>query len=111
MVPSTEDAMERLSEIPKDLQQTLKDRTQSFADRVRLAAEQMNPSEDDTAPLHVVPREDQWAVVAQGSQTAERISETKEAAVERARPIAKSRETHLVIHRTDGRIQEVHNYR
>lgn len=111
MVPSAEDAMARLSKIPKDLQETLKTRTQSFADQVRLAAEQMNPNEAETVPLHVVPREDRWAVVAQGSKEAERVSGTKEEAVERARRIAKSRETHLVIHRKDGTIQEVHNYR
>lgn len=111
MTPSGKGTMDRLSEIPGELQQTLKDRTQSFADRIRLAAEKMNPNEGDTVPLHVVPRDDRWAVVTQGSGTAERMADTKEEAVKRARPLAKSRETHLVIHRTDGTIQEVHNYR
>ncbi len=111
MVPSGKDTMERLSEIPSDLQKTLKERTQSFADRVRLAAEKMNPKEGEPVPLHVVPRDGQWAVVAQGSDTAERVADTKEDAVKRARRVAKSRETHLVIHRKDGTIQEVHNYR
>lgn len=111
MVPPNTDAMDRLTEIPKELQETLKERTRAFGDRIRAAAERADPTEDDRAPVHVVPQEGRWEIVSQGSEEIERTADTKDAAVDSARRLARSRETHMVVHRTDGTIQQVHNYR
>jgi uncharacterized protein YdaT len=51
---------------------------------------------------HVVPRGRKWAVQAEGSARATRLTESKAEAVELARQIARRQGTDVVIHRHDG---------
>ena len=63
------------------------------------------------AAYHVVPREDGWAVAAEGSQRATAVLETKAEAVSFARRLVRSATSgQLVIHGRDGRILQKHKY-
>lgn len=56
---------------------------------------------------HVVPHERGWAVLAEGSQQPTKVFRLKPEAEDRARDIARNQETHVVIHGSDGRIDDV----
>jgi hypothetical protein len=60
--------------------------------------------------VHVVPREDGWAVQSEGSSRAASVHDTQREAVEAAREMAQNQEAELVIHGRDGRIRERDSY-
>ena len=56
---------------------------------------------------HVVPRDDGWAVVRPGSDRASALTDTQEAAIDRAREIlGNDGGGELVTHRPDGTIRD-----
>jgi len=55
--------------------------------------------------VHIIKRDNGWAVKKQGAQKASKIYETKEVAKERANPLRK-KGYDLVIHKRDGSIEE-----
>jgi hypothetical protein len=62
------------------------------------------------ANLHVVPRNDGWAVRTEGRSRATSIHSSQREAIETARKLAKESATILVIHGRDGRIRERDSY-
>lgn len=59
---------------------------------------------------HVVPREDGWAVRGEGNSRDTSHHDTQADAAERAREIARSQRSEVVIHRPDGRIRDRDSY-
>ncbi|WP_100405253.1 DUF2188 domain-containing protein [Bacillus solitudinis] len=59
---------------------------------------------------HVLAHKDGWAVQAEDSKQPSHVFEKKEDAIARARTIAKNKETHLVVHTKDGKVQEKTSY-
>lgn len=60
--------------------------------------------------VHVVPRDDKWAVRREGNVRATSVHATQAGAIERARQIASNERSEVVIHRADGRIRERDSY-
>lgn len=60
--------------------------------------------------IHVVPRENGWAVYKAGHEKAAQIYETKELAVERGKVEAKAEKSELLIHGEDGQIKQKNSY-
>lgn len=54
---------------------------------------------------HVVKREHGWAVLGEGNQRDTVVLPTQEAAVARARKIARNRGSELIVHTRDGQIR------
>jgi len=52
--------------------------------------------------VHVVPRQDGWAVKSEGTSRAAKVYKGKSAAVSRGKEIASKRSGHVVIHKKDG---------
>ncbi|UOQ84108.1 DUF2188 domain-containing protein [Gracilibacillus salinarum] len=59
---------------------------------------------------HVVPHDDQWAVMSQDAKQASNIYQYKRDAIDRAKEIAKNKGTQVTIHRQDGSIQNTLQY-
>jgi len=59
---------------------------------------------------HVVPRDDQWAVVGEGNSKATAVYPTQQEAIERAKEIAQNQQSELLIHGTNGQIRERNSY-
>lgn len=59
---------------------------------------------------HVVPVGDKWAVRGAGNSRLTSTHPTQEAATSRAREIAISQKSEVVIHRPDGRIRDKDSY-
>lgn len=59
---------------------------------------------------HVVKRDDGWAVVGEGNSRDTSVHQTQEAAIERAREIAKNYRSEVVIHGQDGKIRDKDSY-
>jgi len=59
---------------------------------------------------HVVPIGDKWGVRGEGNSRLTSTHQTQEAAVSRARDIAITRRSEVVIHRPDGRIRDKDSY-
>ncbi len=59
---------------------------------------------------HVVPRNDQWAVVGAGNSRATVVVSTQQQAINIAKPIATNQGGDVVIHNTHGRIRERNSY-
>src|SRR6187399_1781508 len=55
---------------------------------------------------HVVPREQAWAIVGEGSSRATAVAPTQVKAIATARDIARNQSTELIVHGRDGRIRE-----
>ena len=60
--------------------------------------------------IHVVPRNDGWAVRGEGTIRATSVHQTQRDAVDAAREIARSRGSELIIHGRDGRIRDRDSY-
>jgi len=60
--------------------------------------------------IHVVPRDDCWAVRRDGNERATSVHATQEEAKKEAIRMAKRERTEVVIHRADGRILERDSY-
>ena len=60
--------------------------------------------------IHVVPRNDGWAIRKEGTSRATSVHETQRDAVEAGREIARNQSSELVIHGRDGRIRERDSY-
>ena len=60
--------------------------------------------------MHVVPREDGWAVQSEGSSRAASRHDTQREAAEAAKEMARNKRGELVIHGRDGRIRERNSY-
>ncbi|PYZ92025.1 hypothetical protein CR194_17670 [Salipaludibacillus keqinensis] len=59
---------------------------------------------------HVFPHEEGWAVQAEDGKQPSDVFDKKQDAIERAREIAQKKETHLVIHKADGSVQDKQSY-
>lgn len=110
MKERTKDAVDDLKQIPGELRERVEDGTRRFLDQVQSPFEERD-DEQVARPQHVVPREDRWAVLPQGSKKATKLFQTKEDAFEAARETAKRQETMLIAHRRDGTVQETRSYR
>jgi hypothetical protein len=64
----------------------------------------------DGENLHVVPRNEGWAVRVEGRIRATSIHRSQREAIAAARKLAKEAATQLVIHRRDGRIRDRDSY-
>ena len=60
--------------------------------------------------LHVVPRNEGWAIVSEGKSKATSIHDTQAEAIDEARTIAKRLSGQLVIHGRDGRVRDRDSY-
>lgn len=59
---------------------------------------------------HVVPHEDGWAVKGEGNSKNTGVFDTQKEAIHRAKQIAKSYESDVIIHRKDGTIRDRMSY-
>lgn len=60
--------------------------------------------------IHVVPRNEGWAVRREGASRPTSVHQTQRDAVDAAREIARSRHGELIIHGRDGRIRDRDSY-
>ena len=60
--------------------------------------------------IHVVPRDDRWAVVREGAERDSSHHDTQADATEAARQIAQREGVELFIHRPNGRIRDRDTY-
>jgi len=60
--------------------------------------------------IHVVPKDDKWAVERENSQRASYLAETQKEAIELARELAINSKVELLIHGKDGKIRERNSY-
>ncbi len=60
--------------------------------------------------LHVKSHDDGWAVEEEDNRKAKHVFDKKEYAVEKARELAKKNNVSLIIHKSDGKIQEKRSY-
>lgn len=65
---------------------------------------------DPDAAWHVVPARDGWDVRREGAETAHRHCSTKRDALAAGREVARNQRGRLVIHRSDGGVQQEHAY-
>lgn len=68
------------------------------------SGETQSGSEGD--PQHVLPEGDHWAIRKEGSEQATETFETKSQAQQRAEEIARNQKTDLVIHDSEGNVQD-----
>ncbi len=59
---------------------------------------------------HVVPHKDGWAVKGAGNSKATVVVDTQSEAIEKAKQIAKNKESEVVIHRPNGKIRDTDSY-
>lgn len=59
---------------------------------------------------HVVPHNDQWAVIGEGNKRVTSITHTQKEAIEVARDIARRQRSELLIHRPNGQIRDRDSY-
>jgi uncharacterized protein YdaT len=59
---------------------------------------------------HVIPHNGQWAIRGEGSTRHTVVFKTQGDAIRRARELARSQRSELVIHGRDGRIREKSSY-
>lgn len=108
MQETAKDTLDELKQIPREIRDRIETGTEAFLERVKAPFEEA----DEASPAqHVVPREDRWAVLPQGSDTATRIFDTKADAFSAAQKTAKRQGSVLIVHRKDGTVQEIRNYR
>lgn len=60
--------------------------------------------------IHVVHKNDSWAIEEEGQDTVMSIHDTKEEAVNAARDIARKNKVELIIHNLNGRISRRNSY-
>src|SRR5258705_2300396 len=60
--------------------------------------------------VHVIPRNEKWAVVDEGKSRATSTFETQTEAIEAARKVAKDTAGQLIVHGRNGRIRERDSY-
>lgn len=60
--------------------------------------------------IHVVHKQNNWAVEREGEDEVLQSFDTKEEAVARGREVARKEEVELIIHRQDGSISERDSY-
>ncbi|MFF0876701.1 DUF2188 domain-containing protein [Micromonospora aurantiaca (nom. illeg.)] len=61
-------------------------------------------------PVHVVPRDGEWAVVREGNQRASSLHPTQAEAERVGRPAARADQAEFYLHGTDGRIRKRDSY-
>lgn len=59
---------------------------------------------------HVIPHKKGWAVRGEGNSRITRNIETKNEAIVKARQIAKTKKSEVIIHNRDGKISERNSY-
>lgn len=59
---------------------------------------------------HVVPHDNQWAVVGEGNSKATAVYSTQQEAIQRAKEIAQNQQSELLIHGANGQIRERNSY-
>lgn len=59
---------------------------------------------------HVVPHDNQWAVVGEGNSKATAVYPTQQQAIDHGREIARNQQSELLIHGTNGQIRERNSY-
>ena len=62
------------------------------------------------APVHVVPRGDQWAVEREGGQRASSLHDTQAEAEAAGRATARNEQTEFLLHGRNGQIRERDSY-
>jgi exo-beta-1,3-glucanase (GH17 family) len=67
-------------------------------------------SRPTTKNQHVVPHEEGWAIKGEGNEKYTAIYDIQEDAIRRAKTIAKSYKSDVIIHRTDGTIRDRVSY-
>lgn len=60
--------------------------------------------------VHVVPKNNEWAVKKEGNDRNTRITTTQGEAIRIAREIARNQQSELLIHRRNGKIREKNSY-
>jgi uncharacterized protein YdaT len=60
--------------------------------------------------VHVVPRQDKWAVETDNAERAVKITKTQQEAIEIGKQIAQNNNSELLIHGKDGKIREKNSY-
>jgi Uncharacterized protein conserved in bacteria (DUF2188) len=63
-----------------------------------------------TPPVHVVPRDDRWAVTREGAERASSLHETQADAIDAGRTTARNDHTELLVHGEDGQIRARDSY-
>ncbi|SER34545.1 Uncharacterized protein YdaT [Gracilibacillus ureilyticus] len=58
---------------------------------------------------HVIPHEDGWAVKAEDAKKASNVYDNKQDAIDRAKEIAKNKQTQVIIHNKDGSVKDTLN--
>jgi hypothetical protein len=61
-------------------------------------------------PVHVVPRDERWAVEREGNSRASSLHDTQSGAERAGRPTAKADKTEFLLHGRDGRIRQRDSY-
>ncbi|WP_327032341.1 DUF2188 domain-containing protein [Micromonospora ureilytica] len=61
-------------------------------------------------PVHVVPRDGQWAVTREGNQRASSLHPTQADAEKAGRPAARVDQTEFYLHGSDGQIRKRDSY-
>ncbi|MGM0172951.1 DUF2188 domain-containing protein [Enterococcus sp. DIV0800] len=62
------------------------------------------------ADVKVKYEEDQWQVISEGASQASDLFDTKEKAIERAKEIAKNKESSVKVYKQDGLLQQTFDY-
>lgn len=60
--------------------------------------------------IHVTPHQDGWQVKGEGNSKATKVTPTQKEAINIAIPIAKNKQSEVVIHGKDGRIRDKDSY-
>jgi len=79
--------------------------------QAKKAATKVRPKRTGPVTLHLVPKDKEWTVRLEGSDEDISLHPTKQSAVKAARGIARGHApSHLVVHRSDGTVQESFSY-
>ncbi len=83
---------------------------QEYFDALRIKIrETMASLADSGGMVHIISRDDRWAVVKEKARRATKIHETKSSAVDHGRSIARKSGARLVIHKRDGSVEKTEN--
>lgn len=89
----------------------LSTKVSELSDKLDALSEALDAPEDQVTVYHVAPHDGDWAVLREGGDTPEGVHETKQAALEAARAMAKEHApSRLVIRKQDGSVQETREY-
>lgn len=73
---------------------------------IAIAISKAKHIDQGNVPYHVIPYDGEWAVRREKAKRVSDICPTKDEAIARAKALANDRKTYLIIHDSNGRIQE-----